>query len=89
MLTRVLHPTAVGFIMMLVLSCATPSGGQRAADTSAPTANGEPLPPPSNKKGVILPTDVKLDPAPAPAVGDTGTAGPAIGPTAGTASPPN
>ncbi len=93
MLTRLLHRIAAPLILsltVLALSCASSRGEQRAAGPAAATTSGasaEPVPPPSPKKGVILPTDVKLGPQPSTV--NTGTAGPAVGPTVGSSSSPN
>ncbi len=90
MLTRRLRQTAAPLaaaLSMLVLSCAAPQSERRAADPTPAAANAEPVPAPSGKKSVIVPADVKLGPDPAPV--NTGTAGPAVGPTVGSSSSPN
>jgi len=89
MLARLIHGTALALTTGLFLSCATPAPAQRPSDTTAASPTAEPVPPPSNKKGVILPTDVKLGATPDPAVGNTGTAGPAVQPSLGTPTSPN
>ncbi len=67
----------------LALACATPtSASRRPADPPPAAANAEPIPPPPQKKAVIVPSDLNLGPGPAGPV-NTGTAGPAISPTAG------
>ena len=89
MRARVLHRTAALLMTALALSCATPNAAERPAEPNPTTAtNTEPVPPPSSKKGVILPTDVKLGPNSA-GTGNSGTAGAAVGPTVGTSSSPN
>ncbi len=94
MLTRLVRRTAAPLtaaLTLLALSCATAQTAPRPVDstptTTTPAASAEPVPPPSPKKGVILPTDVKLGPEPATV--NTGTAGPAVGPTVGTSTSPN
>jgi len=88
-MARALHLTAPAFVTVLLVSCATTPSPYRPPDTTPPSASANPVPPPSDKKGVILPTDVKLGSGPGPAAGNTGTAGPAVGPSLGTSSSPN
>lgn len=69
------------------LSCATSPAPPR--QSPPPAGASEPLPPPSQKKGVVVPADVKLGGGPSDSTSNTGTAGPAVGPSIGTSSGPN
>jgi hypothetical protein len=85
----VLHRMAPAFLTVLLLSCATPGPARRPSDAPPGSASSEPVPPPSNKKGVIVPADVKLGADPSPAAGSPASAGPAGGSSLATPTSPN
>jgi hypothetical protein len=74
-------------LAVLALACATPTRAERPVSPSQPDANAEPIPPPSQKKAVIVPSDVDLGPRPAGTV-NSGAAGPAVSPAGGTPGAP-
>lgn len=89
MVTRRLKRLGCLALGALFLACATPASTARPpADPAPDAASREPIPPPPQKRSVIVPSDVNLGPGPAGPV-NNGAAGPAVSPTQGTSSAPN
>jgi hypothetical protein len=72
----------VVLILFAAVGCASTrtTGDSPAREVSTSPSEAEPMPPPSKKRGVILPPDVPINRAPPATAPDTGTAGSAIGP---------
>ncbi len=88
MRSRIAHGLTFLLASTVGLACATSSAPPPPQPAlSAP--GSEPVPPPSAKKGVVVPADVKLGSGPADGTPTTGTAGPAVGPRTGSPPGPN
>ncbi|HXJ22957.1 MAG TPA: hypothetical protein VMT03_22250 [Polyangia bacterium] len=76
---------AAAALLAGALSCAT--SPPPPAQASSPVDAAEPVPPRSSRRGVVMPSDTALGAGPTGATSNTGTAGPAVGPTIGSGAP--
>jgi len=89
MASRMLRANAIAGTLLLAMVAACATAGPPPPPREPASSQAEPVPPPSPRRGVVMPTDTGMSAGPTGTTSNTGTAGPAVGPTVGSAGAPN